>query len=301
MRAQATVIVAAVLLLAGCGDLPRPFMGRPGATALRLAQPPPPRLAVPAPAAALLPDGASRAYAEAVVAALQAREVPAEAGAAEKGDWRLVITAELHGDKVVPSFAVEDPAGKPQGSTDGPPMDAAAWSQGAPEAMRAAGTAAGPAIATLLTRIEAVRRQSDPNSLLNRPPRVVVNDVTGAPGNGNRELTRQMRRLLPELGEMVQDKPEGADFAVTGQVVTAPAAPGNLRVEVSWTVNDAQGRELGKVVQLNEVPKGTLDGLWGDVALVVAQQAAEGVRSVMDRATGPRPSAAGAAAPPAKP
>ena len=35
------------------------------------------------------------------------------------------------------------------------------------------------------------------------------------------------------------------------------------------------------MVQLNEVPKGMLDLYWGDVALVVAQEAAGGVRDVI--------------------
>ena len=49
-----------LLLLASCGDLPEPFMGNPGATGRVLAQPPTPRLAVPSPGNALLPDAASR-------------------------------------------------------------------------------------------------------------------------------------------------------------------------------------------------------------------------------------------------
>ena len=50
--------LAVALALVGCGDLPRPFMGRPGAEAMRLAQPPPPRLSVPPPGEALLGNGA---------------------------------------------------------------------------------------------------------------------------------------------------------------------------------------------------------------------------------------------------
>ena len=45
-----------LLALVGCGDLPEPFLGNPGATGRILAQPPTPRLAVPPPGNALLPD-----------------------------------------------------------------------------------------------------------------------------------------------------------------------------------------------------------------------------------------------------
>lgn len=281
--------------LVGCGDLPQPFAGNPGAVGRMLVQPPPARLAVPAGTNALLPDAAARTYANAVTAALVAREVPAVAGPAHPGDWRLDLSAELQGGQVTPRFTVLDPQGKPQGNTEGPPIDAAAWSAAAPSVLQQEAAASGSAIATLLTRIDAARRRSDPNSLMNRPPRVVVPDVTGAPGDGNRELTQQMRRLLPQQGEVVQDTPKGADFTVTGTVHTSPGPNDTTRVEIQWHVTDAQGHDLGKVIQLNDVPKGTLQGLWGDVALVVAQQAAGGVKDVIDKQTG------AAAAPPAKP
>lgn len=284
MRRAWPLVLAA--LLAGCGDLPQPFAGKPGALGRILSRPPPLRLAVPAPTNALLPDGADATYADAVAAALVAREVPAEAGPPRKGDWRLDLTAELSGNMVTPSFAVTDPNGKLQGKTQGPPVDAALWAAGAPDTLRQEGAASGPAIATLLTRIDAVLRRSDPNSLLNRPPRVLVADVTGAPGDGNRSLALEMRRLLPQLGEMVQDTPQGADFTVAGQVTTSAGPDASTRVEIAWHVVDAQGHDLGKVVQLNDVPKGSLDGLWGDVAMVVAQQAAAGIKEIIDRQSG---------------
>lgn len=290
--------LAALALLAGCGDLPRPFAGKPGATAQKLLQPPPARLAVPAPAPAnaLLPDAAARTYADAVTAALVAREVPAVAGPAQRGDWRLDLTAELHGSQVTPGFTVTDAAGKKQGSIDGPPIAAAAWNAGTPAMLQQEAAASGEAIGSLLTQIEAVRRQSDPNSLLNRPPRVLVADVTGAPGDGNRSLALELRRILPQLGEMVQTTPQGADFTVSGTVHTGPAPDGSTRVEIQWHITDAAGHDLGKVVQLNDVPNGTLDGLWGDVALVVAQQAASGVKDVIDKQSGTRAAAPAAAA-----
>ena len=41
-------------------------------------------------------------------------------------------------------------------------------------------------------------------------------------------------------------------------------------------------------MQLNEVPPGTLDKFWGDVALVVAQEAAGGVKDVILNQAGAR-------------
>ncbi len=289
-------IFAVLTLLSACGGLPQPFAGHPGATALRLAQPPPARLAVPVPSSALLTDAASVAYDRALVAALQDQEVPAVADIVREGDWRLVASAELHADKVVPTFTVQDPAGAAQGSTEAPAQDAAQWSEGGTATLQAAAAAAAPAIASLLTRIEATRRQSDPNSLLNRPARVLVKDVVGAPGDGNRQLARNLRLQLPQVGEDVRDSSAGADFAVQGDVATAPGADGTERIEIRWTVTDIQGRELGQVTQLNEVPAGSLDRYWGDTALAVAQEAAGGIRDVILNQLGAKTAAKPAAA-----
>jgi len=270
-----------VLVLAGCGDLPRPFMGAPGATAQRLAQPPPARLAVAAPGDALLDDSAAQALAKALAEALVNEEVPAVSAPARQGDWTLRVAAEARGPMVVPNFTVANPAGEAQGSSEGKPVAASAWAAGNPPTLIGVATDAAPEIAALLTRIEAARRQSDPRSLYNRPAKIWVMDVTGAPGDGNFTLTRLMREQLPQLGEIVQDNPRGVDFTVSGKVVVAEASASTQRVEIQWTVTDAAGTERGRVVQLNEVPKGTLDHYWGEVAMVVVNEASGGVRDVV--------------------
>jgi hypothetical protein len=281
----------AVLAVAGCGDLPRPFEGNPGATALRLAQPPPARLAVLVPTNAQLPPAANLAYANALVLALQDQDVPVVPGRPRKGDWLLAITAEVRDGTVVPMFTVRNPDGKDQGTAEGAPMDAARWSAMAGKDLDAAAAAAAPLVASLLTNIEARRRENDPNSLVNRPARVEVVDVTGAPGDGNRSLTRQMRLHLPQVGELLAPTPATADFLVQGTVRTATDEKGE-RIEIQWIVTTPDGNEVGRVVQLNDVAPGSLDGLWGDVALVVTQEAAGGVRDVILNQTGKRATAA---------
>ncbi len=282
------VLLGCLAFLSGCGGLPRPFAGNPGIVGARLAQPPPARLAVPLPTNALLTDAADAAYRKAVVEALQAQEVPAVADIARKGDWRLTITAELRGDKVVPVFTVQDPNGKSKGSTEAAPVDAAQWSDAGPPTLQQVAAAGAPAVATLLTRIEAELRLSDPNSLVNRPARIFVPDVTGAPGDGNRQLARNLRQQMPNMGEQVRDTAADSDFTVQGEVKTAAGSSGSERIEIQWIVSDAQGREAGRVVQLNEVSPGSLDRYWGDTALAVAQEAAAGIRDVIQNQFGAR-------------
>ena len=255
---------------------------------MRLAQPPPPRLAIPAPTQALLTDDASRTFASAVAEDLQALEVPATATRVEDGDWRLVMTAERRGGAVVPNFVVQNPKGEPQGQAEGKPVPIAAWAAAQPTTLKQAADDLAPAIADLLTRIEAAIRQSDPNSLYNRRARVLVEPVTVAPGDGNESLTKQMRQRLSQLGPVVQDTANGADFIVQGQVRTVPIAGKQIRVEIQWIVKDAKGGERGRVVQLNEVPAGSLSGYWGDVAVAVAQEASGGVKDVILTQSGKR-------------
>lgn len=297
MRAYRPLLLLLALLPAACGDLPEPFRGNPGATARVLALPPTPRLAVPTPRTALLSDAAANSFAQSLAAALQSREVPAVPGPAQQGDWRLDTTATLHGDTVTPIYKVIDPTGKERGESDGAPVPSAAWANAVPTTLSTAATQAAPSIASLLTSIQ----HADPNSLYNRAARVDVPPVTGAPGDGNLALTTQIRSLLTKLGVTVQDTPANADFIVQGQVKVVPIAGKQQRVEIQWYVTTPTGDERGRVVQLNNVPAGSLDGYWGDVATAVAQEAAGGVHDVILRQSGRDPNAPAAPPPAAKP
>jgi hypothetical protein len=197
------------------------------------------------------------------------------------GDWRLAVTARLRAATVTPSFVVQNPKGEEQGRLDGAPVPAKAWEDGDPATLRGVAGQAAPAIAALLTAIEAKRQQADPNSLVNRPARVFVPDVTGAPGDGDTTLTAQLRRKLPLLGDTVQAGVGGADYTVRGVVKVGPVEQAAQRVEINWTVTDAAGAECGRVTQINQVPAGTLDHYWGDIAQVVTDQAAGGVHEVI--------------------
>ena len=288
---------AALVLLAGCGDLPHPFKGMPGANALRLAQPPPARLAVPMPTDSLLADESAKLWSGALADGLLAQELPAVANEPAPGDWRIVLSAHLDGGNVTPTYTVVDPKGASQGAVSGPPVAASAWAAGDPTALKAAASAEVPQILSLLTSIQAHEQQSDPHSLLNRPPKLFFAGVTGAPGDGNASLSRLMIARLPTLGDIVQTTPTDADFTVRGEIKTAPGATKTaMRVEIQWIVTDSKARESGRVVQINEVPVGSLDSYWGEVAEVVATEAAGGVHEVVVQASG-----RAAPAPPAKP
>lgn len=296
---RAWLALAALLLLSACGQFPEPYLGNPGGAAMTLRQPPDPRLAIPTPPDALLSDGAARALASDLATRLQQGEVPAYAKTPTGTDWRLVISAHTDGGSVVPRYTVFNPQGKPQGTMAGAPVRAESWANGDPATLHQVALQAAPGIAQMLTGIENGIMKADPNSLYNRSAEVLVPDVTGAPGDGNVVLARLLRIKLKALGPKVETEAKAPpDITVQGQVRMVPIAGNQQRVEIQWIVKDGRGREAGRVIQLNEIPAGSLDHYWGDVAGVVTDQASGGVNEIIKRISGREQPAPPAAAPP---
>jgi hypothetical protein len=282
-RSLVRITLLLPLVLAACGDLPEPFLGNPGVMGRRLAAPTTPMLAVPPPPKALLGAQASADFADLLALSLQRDEVPTLAREPQKLDWRLAVTAERRGDDVVPRYAIQDPSGHEQGAIDGGHVAASGWTAGADKILGQAAQDAVPKIVALMMSIRATRDRADPNSLLHRVAKLYVPDVTGAPGDGNIALTKQIRAKLAEFGPLVQLTPDGTDFYVKGTVVMSPLPKGQQQVEIAWTVTRPSGVVTGKVSQLNAIVAGSLNQYWGDVAVVVAQEAASGVDRVVER------------------
>jgi hypothetical protein len=275
-----------LLPLSTCGDLPRPFAGNPGANALRLAHPPPARLTVPPPTAALLPAATALAMARTLSDALVAEELPAFPEAPQPGDWQVRVTADLHGAEVDPAYTLLDGAGHDRGRISGGAVPAARWQAGDPATLHGAATEAAPKLMSLLRAVEASIKQSDPNSLYNRPARVFLLGVFGAPGDGNASLATQMRRHLPETGDQLVDTREDADFLLRALVHVTDVAGGEQQVEIHWQVADPTGKIAGDVAQGHDFPAGALDRFWGQVAVAVATEAAGGVHEVITNWSG---------------
>ncbi|MFB9970422.1 hypothetical protein ACFFMP_10555 [Pseudoroseomonas cervicalis] len=216
-------------------------------------------------------------------------------------DWPLRVTAERRGDSVLPRYALLDADGGVLGEAEGRAVPLRGWGQEDEALFKEVAQRDAPAVARLLEQVEAARKASDPRALAGQGPlRIRLAGVKGAPGDGNRSLNERMRDHLNRLGYLPQDQAEGATYAVQG-VVEAVSQPNNTqRIELQWIVTRRDGFELGRVVQINEVPRGTLNGLWGDVAYVAAEQAANGVQEVIRNAVQP-PEAAPGEPPPTLP
>jgi hypothetical protein len=277
----------ALLALAACGDLPQPFRGNPGGMAGRLVVPPPYRLAIPIPDAAMLTATESEAFAKAMAEALLKREVPTVADTPLPLDWRLAVDMRLEGNRVVPRYALFDPDGAPQGVTEGSAIPARDWARPSAALFVDVANDAARRAADLLLRAEAARKSTAPSALTAAgPPRVYLLPVRGAPGDGNESLTARMRDSLGDNGILAQEVADGAGFATDGRVNVVPVGRGMQRVEILWIVSRRDGQELGRVLQMNEIPAGLLDRHWGDIAFAAAAEAAGGVQRVIENAGG---------------
>ncbi|MXP62348.1 hypothetical protein E0493_03145 [Roseomonas sp. M0104] len=286
-----------LLLAAACGDI-RPYAGHPGGDAPRLVLPPAYRIAVPPPGQALLSNAGATAFADSLAEALRAAEVPAAAAESNPLDWPLAVRVERQGATVVPHYELRDADGASLGAATGKPVPLQGWGLEDPALFKEVASRDAPAIAALLGRVEASRKASDPKALAGEGPlRIRLAGVKGAPGDGNKSLNDRMGDFLTQLGYLPQDTAEGATYAVQGVVNAVPVAGNKQRIELQWIVSRRDGYELGRVVQLNEVPRGSLNGLWGDVAYVAAEQAANGIRDVLRNATAPAQPAAAQAEP----
>ncbi len=296
-RGLRLALALALLLPAACSNL-QPFCGQPGREGARLSVPLALRLAIAQPTQALLTDAASKQLAEALAAALLEEEVPATVTDRPMPlDWHLDIVADAGPRGVVPRFRLLNADGQEQGVVAGQPMPPQVWTNPGPGAFIAMASQAAKSLSTLLLQVDAARKQMDPVALAGGPARIRFTRVVGAPGDGNTALASRMREFLSRHGYVMQEVSDGATFGLEGRVTMVAQPNAVQRVEIVWRVSRRDGEELGQVVQMNEVPANSLNRPWGDVAYVVAEEAAGGIRQVLVNATTAAPAAPGAAAP----
>ncbi|MCS6921999.1 MAG: hypothetical protein NZM07_08825 [Elioraea sp.] len=262
-----------------------PFERTPGSgSPAELTRSPPARIVVPPSTSLGLTEDAARRFAIFLAEALQEREVPATAAGVPRPRYRLLAAAESAAGAVRLTYTLVDAEGAVLGAAGGPrPLPAGPWAGGEEGVLRRAAAEAAPAVADLLARIDASIRAAGVGAAEARGPTLRFAGVRGAPGDGNVSLARALRNALAREGLVVQEGAQ-AEFDLEGRVSVTDLPRRQQRVEIVWTVTRADGTELGTVTQLTEVPRGTLDGLWADVATVVAEQAAGGVAEVIRRA-----------------
>lgn len=285
------VFLALVLILpilAACGSVPKPFIKPGGAQAgwkNALVEPkgsydirvePVEGPAIPM----------ARLLARSVADELVKLEVPATVKASDVSRYVLTGKAEANwGDPRAPfvmliRWTLADAKGEAVGDfTQGVQGSWFEWENGDPRVIRSVGHEAAQPFAKMVMKKEEILMPAEL-----RGAALMVNQVTGAPGDGNQTLTDAMKEVLRRTDVSVTEDPRQMDFMLQGTVKLEAAEQGKQKVGLVWTVLTPAGGEVGKATQENTVPSGSLDGPWGKVANMVASAAVGGIESILARA-----------------
>lgn len=118
-----------------------------------------------------------------------------------------------------------------------------------------------------------------------QPYQLVIGKIEGAPGNGDRLMAEAMRLIFSaeNLSAPVDviKTPSPQAFIIEGTSKLSSATDRAETIAITWTVKDIDGGILGQVKQSNQVPRGSLDGDWGDTAFYAAEAAAEGILNIL--------------------
>jgi len=275
--------LAALLLVSACGALPKPF---------QRADAPPDVLARAKGGNGVrigLPEGTTepmaKLIADAVAKALAARDIPATVGL--DGRLRYALKGRVvagggataaHPTRI--EWQLFDKAAEPffafHHDVEGSAWE---WEWGSPKIIQRIGADTGRLVA------EAVAPPDKTLIAVAAPSRGVwVRPISGAPGDGDKSLTRAMRFALMGAQVAVTSDRAAARHILEGEVNLGTSKDNQQPVEIRWTVTYPDGGTVGSAVQRNVVPTGTFEGRWGETASIIAAAAVPGVKNVLDRA-----------------
>ena len=279
------LLAATGCLMAACQPLPHPLAGPmpPQASAILTL---PDSVGILVPPVRNAPPAAADALAAAMAEAFRNVDIPASTTSSNQRSLRLVGDAagsSVTGDRaaVRVQWTLIDADGKVVGSDlQQRTMAAADWTQAAPHTV--SDMAQGEAAV-----LSAIVQGAAPVDV--KPVhRVVVRPVTGAPGDGNQSLTLAiafaLKKASIDVVPNIGSTPMPGVLAVQGAVLVEPSAqPGQQHAVITWSILHPDGSTAGQVKQDNTVPRGSLDGPWGEIALAVGNAAAGGIAEVVNR------------------
>lgn len=285
--------VAALLLLAACTALPRPFAHDNSARA-------PNGLARLVDAGGIrveidpdLPESITKHLKKEIVRGLSLADVPAStrpdftAASVLKGTLDVNRPSLSEPEEINFKWQLIDKKGVEIGSFDQAIQgDTFGWLTSDSSLYRVIAEDAGRQIATLLQGDpEPVANIAPPEKPVKRAsaPRFFLMDIDGAPGDGNISLLRSLAFIMKKEGAEIVGSRREAEYLVKGFVNVSQPINGENQVAVTWLVTSGDGKELGKVSQNNKVPAGRLDKQWGDMAFAVADGATLGIKGVVVR------------------
>jgi hypothetical protein len=298
----AAAVVATAALLAACQPLPHPFEDdKPPSALLKVRDTITvtiaPIVGDPAPVAAKLGD--------AVAQTLQKQDVAASSKTASLGSYQLYgrVVPERAGRKPTTGllkaiWRLYAPNGKLVAErTVGAKAKPADWSEAKDSAIEKLAVASAANLAPLFFDDGPKQVSVDENA---GRTRVAIGKIAGAPGDGTTALAGAIAAVLKRQELAIVAPNDKADLVVEGDVTVDPVKANKQHVKIVWRVKRPGGAEIGTIGQENDVPRGTLDGAWGDLAYSVATAASDGLLQVIARGTpepAPTPPRQAAAAP----
>jgi hypothetical protein len=271
------------LAAAACQPLPHPFADdRPPAALLNVRD----SSGVSIGPVRGTPPATARKLASALAAALLKHDIPASDRTASLGsyllDGRIEESPAGHGRSVVTAFwRLRAAGGQLVGErTQELEAPSAKWRNGDGIAIAELASASADALTPLLVDQAPTPAEGGDGAI-----RVLIRGVSGAPGDGDHSLVAALRTVLKSRDIAVIDKPgERPDRIVDGEVaISAASKTGAQHVKIVWHVRRPDGGEIGNVAQENDVPTGSLDAAWGDVAYSVAVAAESGIAAILAR------------------
>lgn len=277
------------MLIAACGQILLPFQSSPGAASNTLVTEAVARGIWVQPL-----DGVSRPMskllADAVVGGFQLRGLRATTNSNANSRYRLKGKAAINKEDssqpfvVLITWTLFDYSGEPLGSeVMGVPGSLRDWNFGSPVILAEIGKAAPDIISPI---IDADKITVKLNQSVMKPKTwsLWINPVTNAPGDGNNSLTLAIKTVIQREGIPLAEKPRLAKLFLDGNVHVGLSENGLQRVEIVWRISTPNRKEIGQATQDNVVKEGTFSDAWGEVAVIIAEAALEGIKGILQHA-----------------
>lgn len=281
-RAALLLLGAFGAALAACQPLPHPFADdKPPASLLRIRD----SAGVTIEPLVGQPERVAKKLGGAVAEALLRAEIPASASTSNLDSYRLygrlVEAKPKHGKAAVAAlWRLYDAKGRTLAErTVRVVAKTREWRAAADKPIASLATLSAAALVPLLEEKAPVAAGLPAD----RGIKVAVERISGAPGDGKTSLAQAIAAVLRRDDLRVVAIRAKPDLLIAGEIAVTPRKPDKQHIKIVWHVRRADGAEIGTVGQENDIPKGRLDGPWGDVAYSVAIAASEGLMQLVER------------------
>jgi len=267
-------LVLAILVLAACQPIPRPFEAdreAPNAL-LNLADS---RGIMVLPVADAPPATAEK-LAQAMATALIDRNVPAFVGTSNRSSMILAGEVIDPGRDAIIAWTLLNPAGdevaRHDQSIEGTPIDR--WAIADPDLMASLAAGAAPSIAEFV--------QDEPIREIQAPP-IFVGPVSGTNERDAIRLQAALRQALRSQGARLATAASGETLVATASVTITPLPGTRQEVAIVWSVNDPFGTQIGKIDQASPIEQSIIEQQWGDLARQAGIAAASGMTQLISQ------------------